>query len=97
MIPPAFAARLKSCPFKARVLALSKLCVFRGSLSVGIEGVEFLARFEPDGFAWRDADLGASAWITANARLAGADAENAKTPQFDAVARGKSLLQTLKD
>jgi hypothetical protein len=59
--------------------------------------VQFLAWLEAHRFAGGDADLGASAGIAANAGFAGADAENAKPAQFDALACGKSLLQALEN
>jgi hypothetical protein len=59
--------------------------------------MEFFARFEANGFAWSYADLGAGAWIATDSGFAGADAEDAKSAQFDAFAGGKSLLQALKN
>jgi hypothetical protein len=59
--------------------------------------VQFLAWFEAHGLARGDAHLGASPWVAANAGLAGTDAENAKSAQFNALTGGKSLLQALED
>ena len=59
--------------------------------------MQFLARFEAHGLAGGDADLGAGSGIAADAGFAGADAEDAKSAQFDALAGGQSLLQTLED
>ena len=59
--------------------------------------MQLLARFEADGFAGSDADLSAGAGIAADAGFAGADAENAKSAQFDALAGGQSLLEALED
>jgi len=59
--------------------------------------VQFLARFEPDGFAGGDAYLGAGSGIAADACFAGADAKNAKSAQFDALAGGQGLLEALED
>jgi len=42
-------------------------------------------------------DLGARAWVAANAGFAGADAEYAKSAQFDALPGGQSLFQALKN
>jgi hypothetical protein len=59
--------------------------------------VEFLARLEPDGFAWRNADFSASAWIPANAGFPGANAEDSKSSEFDPVSCGQRLFKTLKN
>jgi hypothetical protein len=59
--------------------------------------VQLLARFKADRLAGGDADLGAGSGIAANACFARADAENAKSAQFDALTGGKSLLQALED
>ena len=59
--------------------------------------MKLFAGFEPYSLAWGDAHLSACAGIAANAGFAGADAENAKSAQFDALARGQGLLQALKD
>ena len=59
--------------------------------------MQFLAGLEADGLAGSDADLGAGAGIAADAGFAGADAENAKSAQFDALAGGQGLLQALEN
>ena len=59
--------------------------------------VQFLARLESDRFAGCNADLGAGPRIAANTGLAGTDAENAKSAQFDAITGGESLLEALKN
>lgn len=69
----------------------------RRSATGGIEHVQFFAGLEADGFAGGDADLGAGAWVAANACLAGAHAEDAKSAQLNAIASGQCLLQTLKN
>jgi hypothetical protein len=59
--------------------------------------MQFLARFESHGFARGYADFSAGAGIAADTGFAGADAKDAKSAQFDALAGGQSLLQTLKN
>jgi hypothetical protein len=59
--------------------------------------MQFLAWLEAHGFAGGDAYLGAGSGIAPDASLAGADAENAKSAQFNALSGGESLLQALKD
>jgi len=59
--------------------------------------MQFLARLEADGFAGSDADLCTGTGVAANSGFTGADAENAKSTQFNALACGESLLETLKD
>jgi hypothetical protein len=59
--------------------------------------MQFLAGFEAHGFSRSDADFGAGAGVAAYAGFAGADAENAKSAQFDALAGGQGLLQALKN
>jgi len=59
--------------------------------------MQFLARLEPDSFAWGNADLCSRAGIASNSGFARADAENSKSAQFDALACRKCLLQTLED
>jgi hypothetical protein len=63
----------------------------------GVQRMQFLARFETNGFARGYADFGAGAGIAADAGFAGADAENAKSAQFDALAGGQGLLEALED
>jgi len=59
--------------------------------------VEFLARLESDGLSRRDADLGSGAWIASDTGFARTDAEDAKSAQLNAVARGEGLLEAFKD
>lgn len=59
--------------------------------------MQFLAWLETHSLAGCDAYLGAGTRVAANAGFAGADAENAKSAQFDALAGGKSLLEALED
>src|ERR1039458_9332226 len=59
--------------------------------------MQFLAGFEAHGLSWGDADLGSGSRIAANACFAGADAENAKSAQFDALAGRQGLLEALED
>jgi hypothetical protein len=59
--------------------------------------MQFLARFEAHGFARGYAHFGAGAGIAADTGFPGADAENAKSAQFDALAGGQSLLQALEN
>ena len=55
----------------------------------GLQRVQFLAGLEAHRLAGGDADLGAGAGIAADAGFAGADAEDAKAAQFDALAGGQ--------
>ena len=59
--------------------------------------MEFFAGLEAHSFAWGDAYLSSGSRVAADACFAGADAENAKSAQFDALTGGKSLLQALED
>jgi len=59
--------------------------------------MQFLAGLETDCFPRGYADLGTCAGIAANTGFSRADAENAKSAQFDALAGGQSLLEALKD
>ena len=59
--------------------------------------MQFLARFEAYGLAGGYADFSAGAGIAADTGFAGADAENAKSAQFDALAGGQGLLEALED
>ena len=61
------------------------------------QGMKFLARFKADSFSRSDAHLGAGARITADACFAGADAENAKSAQFNALTGGQGLLEALEN
>ena len=58
--------------------------------------MKLLAGFEADSFAGSDADLGAGSRIAANAGFSSADAKNAKSAQFDALAGGQGLLEALE-
>ena len=62
----------------------------------GVQGVEFLAGFEADRLAGGDADFRSRSGIAAYACLAGPDAEDAETAQFNAVAGCQSLLEAFK-
>jgi hypothetical protein len=64
---------------------------------IGVEGVQLFARFEADGFARGDVDFSACAGIAADAGFAGADAEDAKTAQLNAIACGQCLFEALED
>jgi len=59
--------------------------------------MQLFAGLEAHRFSRRDTYLGAGAGVSANAGLAGADAEDAKSAQLDSFARRKSFLQALKD
>jgi hypothetical protein len=59
--------------------------------------VQFLAWLEADRFAWSNAHFGAGAGIAADPCFAGADTEDAKSAQFDALAGGQGLLQAFED
>jgi hypothetical protein len=59
--------------------------------------MELFSGLEAYCFARGDADLGSSAGIAADAGFSGADAENAKSAQFDALACGEGLLEALED
>jgi len=59
--------------------------------------MKFLARFKADCFTGGYVHLGTGAGIAADTGFARADAENAKSAQFDALAGGQSLLQALED
>jgi len=63
----------------------------------GFDALEFLAGFEADGFAGRDADLFARAGIATDACLAGFDAEDAKAAEFDTLAAAESLLERFEN
>jgi hypothetical protein len=59
--------------------------------------VKLLAWLKTHGFAGSDVDFGPGAGIAANAGFAGADAEDAKSAQFNALAGRQSLLEALED
>jgi hypothetical protein len=58
--------------------------------------MQFFARLEAYGFAGSYAYFGSGAGISADSGFARADAEDAKSAQFDALAGGQSLLQALE-
>jgi len=89
-------------------IALSRVPVVQGldkrtlrgnywSGSAGVQSVEILARFEADGLAGSDVHFGARSRVSADSGLAGANAEDAETAQFDAVTRRESLLEALEN
>jgi hypothetical protein len=59
--------------------------------------MKFLARFKADSFTGGYAHFSAGAGIAADTGFTGADAENAESAQFDALAGGESLLQAFED
>ena len=59
--------------------------------------MQFLAGLEADGFAGGDADFSAGAGIAADTGFAGADTEDAKPAQLDALAGLQSLLQAFEN
>jgi hypothetical protein len=59
--------------------------------------MQFFARLKAHCFAGGYAHLCAGSGIAADAGFAGADAEDAKSAQFDALAAGESLLEALED
>ena len=61
-----------------------------------LDGVQFLTGLEPDSLSWSDADFGAGAGIATDSGFAGADAENAKSAQFDALAAAKACFRPSK-
>jgi len=69
--------------------------LFRG---LGVfQALELFARLEADGFARRDANFFAGAGIAPDAGLAGLDAENAESAEFDALAAAERLLERFED
>jgi hypothetical protein len=70
------------------------LCV-RGA--AGFDRVQFLARLETHRFAGCDADLGSGAGIATDAGLASANAENAKSAQFDTLTGSQGLFEAFED
>ena len=62
-----------------------------------LQHVQFLAGFEADCLAGSDAHFGAGSGVAADAGLAGADAEDAKAAQLDALTGRESLLEALED
>jgi hypothetical protein len=75
-------------------------CVPAAFLTAGcarVQRVQLFARLEADSLAGSDAYFSAGAGIAADAGFAGADAENAKSAQFDALTGGKGLLQAFEN
>ena len=62
-----------------------------------MERMQLFARLEANSFARGYAHFGAGARIAADTGFAGANAEDAKSAQFDALAGGQGLLQALED
>jgi hypothetical protein len=62
-----------------------------------LERLKIFTRLESNRFAGRNVDFGASARISADARLAGFHVKDPKTAQFDAVALGEGLLHGFED
>jgi hypothetical protein len=62
-----------------------------------MQRVQLLAWLEAYSFAWGYAHFGAGAGIAADTGFAGADTEDAKSAQFDALAGGQCLLQAFED
>ena len=62
-----------------------------------VKGVQLLTRLEANGLPGGDTDLGAGAGIAADAGLAGTDAEDAKTAQFNAFTSGEGLFEAFED
>src|ERR1039458_9570771 len=65
--------------------------------SASLQRVQFLAWLEANGLAGSDVDLSPGAGVAADAGFARADAEDAKSAQFDALAGRQSLLEALED
>src|ERR1700690_2670104 len=61
-----------------------------------LDGLQFLARLEADGFAGRDVDLRTGARIAPDAGLARPYGEDAKAPQLNAIALGERLLHAFE-
>src|SRR5260370_36652282 len=61
------------------------------------EGLQLLTRLEPDGLARRDGHFFPGARVTANAGLAGPDAEDSEAAELDALATAHSVLQGFED
>ena len=62
-----------------------------------VEFVQIFARLEADSLAGCDADFGSGTWIAPDTCFAGADVENSKAAQLDAVTRCEGLLKAFKD
>jgi hypothetical protein len=59
--------------------------------------VQFLAGLEADSFSWGYAHFGSGAGIATDAGFTGADAEDAESAKFDALACGQCLLESFED
>lgn len=59
--------------------------------------MQVFAGFEAHRAAGRDADLGSSAWVAADAGFAGPHVEDAESTQLDAISLGKRSFETFKD
>jgi hypothetical protein len=66
-------------------------------LAGGIKRVQFFAGLEANRFAGGDADFGAGSRVAADACFPRPHTEHPKTAQLDALARGESFFQALKD
>ena len=62
-----------------------------------LDGVEFLAGLEANGFAGRDGDLGAGPGIAAHTGFAGLDGEDAEAAELDALAFDEAVLHGFED
>jgi hypothetical protein len=63
---------------------------------LAVEEMEFLAGFEANGLAWRDADLGAGAGIAADTGFAGTDVEDTKAAELNTLALSKGSFKGLE-
>jgi len=59
--------------------------------------VQFFAGLESNGLARSDAYFGAGSRVAADASLARANAEDAKSAKFDAISGSQGLLEPLED
>jgi hypothetical protein len=66
------------------------------SAELGIEQVEFFARFEANGFTGGDGDFGSGTRVASDTGFARTDVEDAEATQLDAISLGKSLFQAFK-
>ena len=66
------------------------------TLNDSVDGLEFFAGLEADGFARRNVDFGAGARVAADAGFAGAHVEDAEAAQFDAVAADRAFFMLSK-
>ncbi len=61
------------------------------------EEVELFAGLEADGLSGGDGDLGAGAWVAADAGFAGFDGEDAEAAEFDAISGDEGLFHAFED